>query len=260
MTTRAAKLPALRPRKAVRPVWQRDARALDDDVRREVARAAALGQVLAGHQLRQEAAHERVARAVRVHQLLLGQRDHRELQHLRAAGRRASAVREQPGCEATSLSIRAGSAWSRRCDCACACAAPCERASAWGAHRHGKLYMSDSLCQVAMEGLHTHVGMTGLTRLGPGRPAVFSLHNSPCLPKQRVRAQAATLPLVAITVGSLPCVMTAVRARLPFSLGKRAICRARRAKVHAQLCTGVAQLGALSCDTCCAALLHMQPE
>ncbi len=57
-----------------------------------------------------------------------------------------------------------------------------------------------------------------------------------------MRARAATLPLVAITVGSLPCVMTAVRARLPFSFGKRAICRARGAKVDAQLCTGAAHV------------------
>ena len=37
-----------------------------------------------------------------------------------------------------------------------------------------------------------------------------------------------TLPLKAITVGSLPCVITTVRARLPFSFGNRAICTAKR--------------------------------
>ncbi len=74
-----------------------------------------------------------------------------------------------------------------------------------------------------------------------------------------MRAQAATLPLVAITVGSLPCVMTAVRARLPFSFGKRAICRTRGAKVDAQLCTGVAHVGTQSYNTCCAVLRQMRP-
>ena len=49
--------------------------------------------------------------------------------------------------------------------------------------------------------------------------------------------------MLAITVGSLPCVITTVRALLPFSFGKRAICTA--ADVHqspelgCRLCKGL---------------------
>jgi hypothetical protein len=51
-----------------------------------VARAAALGDLLAGDELRQEAAHEGVARAVGVHQLLLREGDHGEAVQLALLG------------------------------------------------------------------------------------------------------------------------------------------------------------------------------